>query len=122
STVARIAAATMLYRVKKMSPLKRPLARMAASEATISLGGIIVTRLMIPSRQSNSSAANTTTMNAARAAPTFVTCGRHIAVQPCPADRRRSERLLQIFRQELLVDHGLPVDRAVRLADQLQAV
>src|SRR3569833_2686214 len=32
-----------------------------------------------------------------------------------------SERLLQLFRQELLIDRGLPGDRPVRFADQFQS-
>ena len=64
--MATTAAATMLNSVNTMSLLNRPLSRMSHSDAAISVGGIIVTRLMIPRRHSNSSAEKTMTINAVR--------------------------------------------------------
>src|SRR3569832_1567125 len=54
------------------------------------------------------------------------TSGR--SAPPLGADRviltcsNPSERLLQLFRQDLLIDRGLPVDGPVRFADQFQAI
>src|ERR1700722_12702374 len=53
---------------------------MLHKDTIISLGGIIVTRLMIPTRQSNSSAASADRIKAARVVPTLVMCGRQCIV------------------------------------------
>src|SRR5208282_2397086 len=102
-----------------MSPLALPLRRICHSAATISVGGIMVARGMTPVRLKTSRATSAPATTAARVRPTLD--NRKFAPRlPEGPEVGRSQRLLQIGRQELLVDQRIPVDRLVGVADQFQ--